>query len=66
MNTYKETSYNSKCPFNNNIVISSSICITCNNYIDHKLDLDEHGRIYSILINCLKINENKIDLPKPY
>lgn len=61
---FKEIRYNLKCPFNENIFITSYICTTCENYINHELDLDEHGRIYSILIDCRKINENNLDFAK--
>lgn len=47
---------NQKCPINDKISITSKLCKSCKNYINHKNIYDEHGRIEHHLIDCKILN----------
>jgi hypothetical protein len=52
----KEVNYKELCHIFKKLEISSPLCQNCENYINHKLIKDEHGRIHSLLIECKSFN----------
>ena len=48
----KKIKQHQKCPINSTLEITSPKCQRCENYVNHELELDEHGRIEGYKIDC--------------